>query len=125
MANRASSPYATARTHAGAPADGHAAQPLAARRCRLFDPEVIGLPGYDRVLRRLVERERSTGHPIEIWRVGLYVFDGRVRAMFRYATETSKVPAGSIFQPPLEPSNELLRNHPIVKERLAVRRPAK
>jgi hypothetical protein len=105
----------------GEPPDGHAAQPLAARKYRLFDPEVVGLPGYDRALARLVERERAMGAPMEIWRVGLYVFDGRVRASFRYAAEASKVPARSLFQPPVEPSRDMLRDHPIVKERLAAR----
>jgi hypothetical protein len=103
--------------------DGHAAKPLAARRCRLFDPDVVGLPGYDRALGRLVERERIMGGPLEIWRLGLYVFDGRVRGTFRYATEASQVPPRSLFQPPREPSRGLLRDHPIVKERLAPRPP--
>jgi hypothetical protein len=107
-------------THnAGEPADGHAARPLAARRCRLFDPDVIGLPGYDRVLVRLVERERISKSRLETWRLGLYVFDGRVRGAFRYSGEVGKIPARSLFQPPEKPSRTLLRNHPIVKERLA------
>ena len=109
------------RHHDGEPEDGHAAKPLAARRSRLFDADVVGLPGYDRVLARLVAQERAAGVPIETWRVGLYVFDGRIRGVFRYVAEKDKVPTGSKFQPPDKPSRALLRNHPIVKERLAPR----
>ena len=105
--------------HNGEPADGHAARPLAARRCRLFDPDVIGLPGYDRILLRLVEREKAKGGPTETWRIGLYVFDGRVRGTFRYAAPVGKIPARSPFQPPKENARAYLRNHPVVKERLA------
>jgi hypothetical protein len=104
---------------AGEPSDGHAPQPLAARRCRLFDPDVVGLPGYDHVLTQLVERERAMGDATETWRIGVYVFDGRIRGMFRYTAPVGKIPASSLFQPPPEPSSALLRDHPIVKERLA------
>jgi len=107
------------RHHGGEPADGHAARPLAARRCRLFDPDVIGLPGYDRMLLRLVERERANGAPTESWRIGLYVFDGRVRGTFRFVAPVDRIPSGSPFQPPAERTSEYLRNHPIVKQRLA------
>jgi hypothetical protein len=103
----------------GEPADGHAAQPLAARRKRLFDPGVVGLPGYDRMLAGLVKRERASGKTTEIWRLGVYVFDGRIQGAFRCTTDASKVPAKSIFQPPPEPSKELLRDHPVVKARLS------
>jgi hypothetical protein len=112
------------RHHDGEPADSHVARPLAARRSRLFDPDVVGLPGYDVALARLVEQERAAGVPMETWRVGLYVFDGRVRGVFRYAAELGKIPAGSVFQPPAKPSRALLRNHPIVKARLVTRPPA-
>lgn len=104
--------------HGGEPADSHVPRPLAARRCRLFDPDVIGLPGYDRALLHLVERERATRTPLEMWRLGLYVFDGRVRGAFRYAAEVGEIPTGSLFKPPDRASRTLLRNHPIVKERL-------
>ena len=107
------------RHHGGEPDDGHQARPLAARRCQLFDPDVIGLPGYDRILRRLVERERDKGGTTETWRIGLYVFDGRVRGSFRYAAPVGEIPTRSPFQPPKGKTRERLRSHPVVKERLA------
>jgi len=107
----------------GEPADAHAARPIAARRCHLFDPEVVGLPGYDQVLVRLVERERAAGSPTEAWRIGLYVFDGRVRGIFRYVAQADKVPANSPLQPPKKATRSLLRSHPIVKERLGRQAP--
>lgn len=103
----------------GASADSHAAQPLAARRCLLFDPGVVGIPGYDRALVWLVKAEKSAKAPVEAWRVGLYVFDGRVRGVFKYNGDASNNKPGSLFQAPEVPSDSYLRNHPTVKERLA------
>jgi hypothetical protein len=109
----------------GAPTDSHRAQPLAARRCLLFDPGVVGLPGYDKTLAWLVRAEKSGKTPIEAWRIGLYVFDGKVRGVFKYLGDPAKKRPNSLFQPP-EPSEAgLLRNHPLVKERLAARTPAR
>jgi len=109
----------------GAPADSHVAQPLAARRCLLFDPTVVGLPGYDRALVWLVKAEKSAKSPVEAWRVGLYVFDGRVRGVFKYNGDASKAGPGSLFKAPPVPSDTFLRNHPIVKERLAALSPSR
>jgi hypothetical protein len=104
---------------------GHAAQPVAARRCLLFDASVVGLPGYDRALAWLVEAERAAKAPVEAWRVGLYVFDGRIRGVFRYNGEAGSIKPGSLFRAPEVPSDAYLRNHPIVKERLAAIDPAR
>ncbi len=103
----------------GGPFDSHVALPLAARRCRLFDPGVVGLPGYDRALVWLVKGEKTAKSPVEAWRIGLYVFDGRIRGVFRYNGDASKNRPGALFQAPEKPSDAFLRNHPIVKERLA------
>ena len=102
----------------GEPAEVHVAQPLAARRCRLFDPGVIGLPGYDRTLAWLVRNEKVAKTPVEAWRIGLYVFDGRVRGVFRFNGDAAQARPNSLFQPPATAERGLLRNHPIVKERL-------
>lgn len=103
---------------AGAPADAHKEQPLAARRCQLFDPSVIGLPGYDRTLAWLVRTERAGKEPIESWRIGVYVFDGKVRGVFRFTGDAAKRPS-AMFRPPEQSVPGFLRNHPLVKERLA------
>jgi hypothetical protein len=103
----------------GGPKDVHKAEPLAARRCLLFDPKVVGLPGYDRTLAWLVQAEKAGKAPIETWRIGLYVFDGRVRGVFKYLGDPSKKRPRSLFQPPEEADSGFLRNHPLVKERLA------
>ena len=102
-----------------APGGAHQAEPVAARRCRLFEPEVVGVPGYDRALAWLVKAEREAKSPIEAWRIGLYLFDGRIRGVFRYRGDAGKTRPGAFFQAPEVPSDALLRNHPIVKERLA------
>jgi hypothetical protein len=109
----------------GAPSDTHVAQPLAARRCLLFDPGVVGMPGYDRALMLLVKAEKSGKSPVEAWRVGLYVFDGRVRGVFMYNGDPHNSKPGSMFKAPEVPSDTPLRNHPIVKERLAALAPAR
>jgi len=102
-----------------APADAHKAVPLAAKRCQLFDPGVVGLPGYDRTLAWLVRAERAGKAPIEPWRIGLYVFDGRVRGVFRFTGDAATKRPHSPFQPPEHAVPGLLRNHPLVKQRLA------
>ncbi len=107
----------------GGPSESHVAQPLAARRCLLFDPGVVGLPGYDRALVWLVKAEKSAKAPVEAWRVGLYVFDGRIRGVFKYNGDASVDRPGSLFHAPEVPSDSFLRNHPIVKERLAALAP--
>jgi hypothetical protein len=84
---------------------------------------VVGLPGYDRALVWLVKTERSGKSPVEAWRIGLYVFDGRIRGVFKYNGDASKNRPGALFQAPELPSVTLLRNHPIVKERLAALAP--
>jgi hypothetical protein len=103
----------------GGPTASHTAEPLAAKRCRLFDPLVVGLPGYDRALVWLVRAERSAKAPVEAWRIGLYVFDGRVRGVFKFNGDGRNAKPGSLFHAPEAPSDAFLRNHPIVKERLA------
>jgi hypothetical protein len=103
----------------GEPAEAHKAEPLAARRCQLFDPGVVGLPGYDRTLAWLVRAEKAGKAPIESWRIGLYVFDGKVRGVFKFTGAADKKRPSSIFQPPAQAAPGLLRNHPLVKERLA------
>jgi len=103
----------------GEPAEVHKAEPLAARRCQLFDPGVVGLPGYDRTLAWLVRAEKTGKSPIEAWRIGLYVFDGKVRGVFKFTGDASKQNPTSQFRPPEQSAPGLLRNHPLVKERLA------
>ena len=99
--------------------ESHKAEPLAARRCLLFDPGVVGLPGYDRTLTWLVRAEKAGKAPIQSWRIGLYVFDGRVRGVFKYLGDATKKRPRSLFQPPEQVAPGFLRNHPLVKERLA------
>jgi hypothetical protein len=103
----------------------HKAEPLAARRCPLFDPGVVGLPGYDRTIAWLVRAEKAGKTPIEAWRIGLYVFDGRVRGVFKFLGDASKKRPRSLFQPPEQADSGFLRNHPLVKERLAAISPAR
>lgn len=103
----------------GEPAEAHKAEPLAARRCQLFDPGVVGLPGYDRTLAWLVRAEKAGKTPIESWRIGLYVFDGKVRGVFKFNGDAAKKRPSSLFQPPEQAATGFLRNHPLVKERLA------
>jgi hypothetical protein len=103
----------------GEPAEPHKAEPLAAKRCQLFDPSVIGLPGYDRTLAWLVKAERAAKSPMEPWRIGVYVFDGKVRGVFKFTGDAGTARPKSPFQPPQQGAPGFLRNHPLVKERLA------
>jgi hypothetical protein len=105
------------------PANVHDAAPIAATRRLLFDPAVVGLPGYDRALAWLVKAERAAKSPLEAWRIGLYVFDGRIRGVFKYNGDGHNDRAGALFQAPAVPSDAPLRNHPIVKARLAAAAP--
>jgi len=105
--------------HKGEPADNHEVKPLAARRRHLFDPDVVRLAGYDRFLLHLVEKERAAGVPTEAWRVGVYVFDGRIKGSCTYTVPAEEVPADSPFKPPGTPGRQPLCDHPLVKERLA------
>ena len=105
--------------HRSEPAEAHEVRPVAARRRRLFDADVVRLVGFDRFLRHLVEKERASGVPTEAWRVGVYVFDGRIKGSCIYKAAPDAVPADSLFQPPDTPEPKLLREHPLVKERLS------